>query len=142
MIEFHAGSGPDSQSVGIALEEMFLDYRVMPGRAPVPVTVVGNARLPGASNILMALARKTSRFLPGAEDATPWLGKTPPGLDELEARLATHAFILGPYSIVDMATYPRIVADKAALVHPNIARWVERMRLRPEVERGMVAVAG
>ncbi len=142
MIEFHAGSGPDSQAVGIALEEMFLDYRIMPGRAPVPVTVVGNARLPGAGNILMALARKTSRFLPNAEDAAPWLGRTPPGLEELEARLAGQEFILGRYSIVDMATYPRIIADKAALAHPGIVRWTERLRIRPEVGRGMVAVAG
>ena len=57
MIEFHAGTGPDSQAIGIALEEMYLDYTVAPQRAPMPVTVVGNARLPGLGNILLALAQ-------------------------------------------------------------------------------------
>jgi hypothetical protein len=40
MIEFQAGSGPDTQAVGIAMEEMFLDYRLMPGRAPLPVIAI------------------------------------------------------------------------------------------------------
>ena len=73
MIQFSAGHGPDTQAIGIALEEMFLDYTILPGRAPVPVTVLGQARLPGANNILMALARKTSRFLPSVESAAPAL---------------------------------------------------------------------
>jgi glutathione S-transferase len=142
MIEFHAGTGPDTQAIGIALEEMFLDYEIAPRAAPVPVTVVGNARLPGANNILMALARKTGRFLPDAKEAAPWLSKTPPGLDALEAQLAGRDFIFGVYTIADMAIYPQIAPRHAELsAFPNVAGWAARMRLRPEVGRGMVAVS-
>ena len=102
MIEFHAGIGPDSQAIGIALEEMYLDYVVAPARAPMPVTVVGNARLPGAGNVMLALARKTNHFLPDAAAAAPWLGKTPPALDVLEAELAGRDFIFGVYTIAEI----------------------------------------
>jgi len=143
MIQFSAGHGPDSQAIGIALEEMMLDYTIPPGRAPVPVTVVGQARLPGANNILMALARKTGRFLPDAEAAAPWLSKTPPGVAELEARLAGQEFILGAYTIVDMAMYPLMTKQADALsACPNILAWMERLRIRPGVGRGMGAIAG
>ena len=87
MYYFHAGTGPDTKAIGIALEEMLLDYTLAPGRAPVPVVVFGQARLPGHNNILLALARRTNTFLPDAEAAQPWLSKTPPGLDDLETRL-------------------------------------------------------
>jgi glutathione S-transferase len=143
MIQFSAGHGPDTQAIGIALEEMFLDYTILPGRAPVPVTVLGQARLPGANNILMALARKTSRFLPSAEDAAPWLAKTPPGLDEIEARLAGQDYILGAYTVVDMIMYPLVLRQLDQLAaYPNITAWIERLRIRPGVGRGMMAVAG
>lgn len=142
MIEFHAGIGPDSQAVGIALEEMFLDYVVAPARAPVPVTVVGNARLPGVNNILLALARKTNHFLPDATLAAPWLGKTPPALEELEKQLEGRDFIFGVYTIADMAMYPHTALQRDKLASfPNVARWEQRLRLRPEVGRGMGAVS-
>ena len=125
MIEFHAGAGPDTQAIGIALEEMFLDYAIAPVRAPVPLTIVGNARLPGANNVLMALARKTNRFLPNAE-----------------AQLADREFILGAYTIADMMMYPQVAHQADALgAHPSVARWVRRMSLRPAVGRGMGAVS-
>ncbi len=143
MIQFSAGHGPDSQAIGIALEEMMLDYTIPPGRAPVPVTVVGQARLPGMNNILMALARKTGRFLPDAEAAAPFLSKTPPGLAELEARLQGLDFIFGAYTVVDMAMYPLVMRQAEELfAYPAIAAWTERMRIRPGVGRGMMAVAG
>lgn len=141
MILFHAGAGPDTQAIGIALEEMLLDYTLAPGRAPVPVTVVGQARLPGANNILMALARKTGKFLPDAETAAPWLGKTPPGFDAMEAQLAAQDFLLGAYTVVDMAMYPLAMrADLAG--YPAIRTWTERLRIRPAVGRGMGVVSG
>jgi len=141
MIHFHAGNGPDTQAIGIALEEMMLDYALAPGRAPVPVTVVGQARLPGMNNILMALARKTGKFLPDAAAAAPWLAKTPPGFDDMEARLGAQDFLLGPYTVVDMAMYPLAVrADLSAC--PHVRAWVERLRIRPAVGRGMSVVAG
>lgn len=142
MIEFHANIGPDSQAIGIALEEMFLDYVIAPPRAPLPVTVVGNARLPGANNVLLALARKTNHFLPDATAAAPWLAKTPPSLETLEAQLADGDFIFGVYTIADMAMYPHVAPQRDRLAaFPNVARWEQRMRLRPEVGRGMVAVS-
>ncbi|MBK8839611.1 MAG: hypothetical protein IPO30_13170 [Hyphomonadaceae bacterium] len=142
MIEFHAGIGPDSQAVGIALEEMFLDYVLAPARAPVPVTVVGQARLPGMNNILLALARKTNHFLPDAAAAAPWMAKTPPGLDKLETELDGRDFIFGAYTIADMAMYPHVMQQREKLsAFPNVARWEHRMRLRPEVGRGMGAVS-
>ena len=142
MIEFHAGTGPDTQAIGIALEEMFLDYAIAPARAPVPLTVVGNARLPGANNVLMALARKTNRFLPNAEEAAPWLSKTPPGLDALDAQLADKDFILGAYTVADMMMYPLVAQQAGAFAaFPNVASWAMRMNLRPAVGRGMGAVS-
>ena len=143
MIQFSAGHGPDSQAIGIALEEMFLDYTIPPGRAPVPVTVLGHARMPGANNILMALARMTNKFLPSAEQAAPWLTKTPPGLDEIEARLGTQDYILGAYSVVDMLMYPLVLRQPEQLgAYPNVRAWIDRLRIRPGVGRGMMAVAG
>lgn len=143
MILFHAGTGPDTQAIGIALEEMMLDYTLAPGRAPVPVTVVGQARLPGHNNILIALARKTGKFLPDAEQAAPWLAKTPPGLDAIEAQLATRDFLLDAYTVIDMAMYPLAVRDAGALTRfPLTAAWVERLRIRPAVGRGMGVVSG
>ncbi len=143
MIQFSAGHGPDSQAIGIALEEMFLDYVIPPGRAPVPVTVLGHARLPGANNILMALAHTTGKFLPSAEDAAPWFAKTPPGLDAIEAKLAGQDYILGAYTVVDMAMYPLMLRAPGQLsAHPNVCAWIERLRIRPGVGRGMMALAG
>lgn len=143
MIQFSAGHGPDSQAIGIALEEMFLDYTIQPGRAPVPVTVIGQARLPGANNILMALARKMNCFLPSAEDAAPWLAKEPPGLDVIEAKLTGQDYILGAYTIVDMIAYPRVLRMPDDLsAYPNIRAWIARLHIRPGVGRGMMAIAG
>lgn len=139
MIEFHAGSGPDTQAIGIALEEMFFDYRVMPGRAPVPVVAFSGARVIGASSVLMALARKTGRFLPGAE-AAQWLEPAPIDLAALESTLALSPFAAGNFSVADMALYPRLVADGAAEGRPAIARWMEELSKRPAVGRGMAVV--
>jgi glutathione S-transferase len=143
MILFHAGTGPDTQAIGIALEEMMLDYQLAPGRAPVPVTVLGQARMPGHNNILMALARKTGRFLPNAEDAAPWLAKAAPGLEAIEAQLATRDFLLDAYTVIDMAMYPLVVRENGGLAgYPMTAMWVERLRIRPAVGRGMGVVSG
>lgn len=138
MIEFHAGNGPDTQAVGIALEEMFFDYRIMPGRAPLPVIAIGGARVVGASNVVMALARKTGRFLVTPEDAAPWLA-TPVSLDALDAQLDGREFVLGAFSVADMAVYPHVVRMGISK-QPAIARWAERMSKRSGVGRGMGAV--
>ena len=142
MIEFHAGTGPDTQAIGIALEEMFLDYRVMPGKAPMPVIVVGGGRVVGAPNILLALGRKTSRFLSNPESVAPWLANTAPDVAALEARLGAARFILGDVSIADMAVYPKLAREPAILAaHPAIAGWAARMSIRSATGRGMGVLA-
>jgi glutathione S-transferase len=141
MFHFHAGTGPDTQAIGIALEEMLLSYTLAPQKAPVPVMIFGQARLPDAANILLALARKTGQFLPpDVVTATPWLAKSPPGVGALATALAVQDYILGPYSIADMALYPHVAAlpDLPAVVDA----WRHRLSLRPGVGRGMGVVAG
>lgn len=140
MIEFHAGSGPDTQAIGIALEEMFLDYRVMPGRAPVPVLAFSGARMAGAPNVLMALARKTGRFLPGRQ-APNWLDAGSVDVEMLEAALALSEFAAGEFSVADMTLYPRIAPGDMARRRPVIARWLDAVSTRPGVGRGMAIVA-
>lgn len=136
MYHFQAGTGPDTQAIGIALEEMFISYTLAERRAPVPVMIVGQARLPDAANILVAMARQSGRFLPpDVETAARWLAKTPPGMDELEATLAGRDYILGTYSIADMAMYPHAVRVDAST--PAIAAWRHRLSLRPALGRGM-----
>ncbi len=141
MIEFHAGTGPDSQAIGIALEEMFLDYRIMPGKAPVPVIALGGARVVGAGNILPALARKTGRFLPDG-DVSAWFAASV-DMATLTAAVGQADFICGEFSIADMGVYPRLAAlQGSADAEPVVSRWARRVRIRPAVGRGMGAVAG
>jgi hypothetical protein len=140
MIEFHAGSGPDTQAVGIAMEELFLDYRLMPGRAPLPVIAIGGARVVGGANIVMALARKTGRFLPEA-DAQAWLDATQPDIAALDALLAASDFVAGEYSVADMSLYPRLAAaHERWSSHANVARWMDKLSRRPALGRGMGVV--
>jgi glutathione S-transferase len=137
MIEFHAGSGPDTQSVGIALEEMFLDYRLMPGRSPMPVIAIGGARVVGGASIIMALARKTGRFLPET-DAQAWLDAAQPDIDALDALLTGSEFVAGRYSVADMALYPRLAGLRERWSsQSNVARWMAALARRPALGRGM-----
>ena len=63
-------------------------------------------------------------------------------LDALEAQLADQDFILGFYSVADMAMYPLVAQQAGKLgAYPNITQWVMRMSLRPAVGRGMGAVS-
>ena len=58
----------------------------------------------------------------------------------LNARLADRPFIAGEYSIADMAIFPWVhaLAETVALDEtPNLKRWVEMLRARPAVERGL-----
>ena len=67
----------------------------------------------------------------------------PPALgDQLETELDGRDFIFGAYTIADMAMYPHVMQQREKLsAFPNVARWEHRMRLRPEVGRGMGAVS-
>src|SRR5690606_29021289 len=111
-------------------------YRLAPGRVPIPVIAIGGARVVGAANVLMALARKTGRFLPET-DAKAWLDATQPDLAALDALLATSEFVAGKYSVADMALYPRIAAG----AHANVARWASSLSKRPALGRGMSVLA-
>ncbi|NEO24422.1 glutathione binding-like protein, partial [Moorena sp. SIO4A5] len=59
----------------------------------------------------------------------------------LDQQLAKQEFIVGDYSIADIATYPWVAAYEYLGVtldkHPHLKRWVETMQQRPAVERGM-----
>jgi GST-like protein len=58
----------------------------------------------------------------------------------LDGRLADRPFVAGDYSIADMAIFPWIHALERSLdlsATPNVAAWMERLRARPAVERGL-----
>ena len=59
----------------------------------------------------------------------------------MDAHLATHEFLAGDYSIADIAHWPWINAHKWSGVGlddlPNLRRWLEQIRARPAVLRGM-----
>ncbi|KKD35989.1 glutathione binding-like protein [Limnoraphis robusta] len=63
----------------------------------------------------------------------------------LDGELAKQEFIAGDYSIADIATYPWVAAYEYLGVtldnHPNLKRWVETMKNRPAVQKGMAVLA-
>jgi GST-like protein len=62
-------------------------------------------------------------------------------LGVLDRRLAGRDFILGDYSIADMASFPWVLISKplgqALDDFPNLARWREAVKSRPAVQRGV-----
>ncbi|WP_413164201.1 glutathione binding-like protein [Capilliphycus salinus ALCB114379] len=63
----------------------------------------------------------------------------------LDGELGKQEFIAGEYSIADIATYPWVAAYEYLGVtldnHPNLKRWVETMKNRPAVQKGMAVLA-
>ncbi|MFZ1026723.1 MAG: glutathione binding-like protein [Limnoraphis robusta] len=63
----------------------------------------------------------------------------------LDGELAKQEFIAGDYSIADIATYPWVAAYEYLGVtldnHPHLKRWVETMKNRPAVQKGMAVLA-
>lgn len=59
----------------------------------------------------------------------------------LEARLATHRYLAGDYSIADIAAFPWIARPHWGLIEmkgfANLARWHDEIAARPAVRRGM-----
>jgi GST-like protein len=59
----------------------------------------------------------------------------------IDKRVAERDFLAGEYSIADMATYPwaRLWERQGQDINklPNFARWLERVKARPAVARGM-----
>ena len=62
----------------------------------------------------------------------------------LDGELAKQEFIAGEYSIADISTYPWVAAYEFLGVtledHPNLKRWVETMKKRPAVQKGMAVL--
>jgi GST-like protein len=62
-------------------------------------------------------------------------------LGVLERRLAGRDYILGEYSIADMASFPWVLIAKPLGQpldeFPNVARWREAIKQRPAVQRGV-----
>jgi GST-like protein len=62
-------------------------------------------------------------------------------LGVLERRLDGREYILGEYSIADMASFPWVLISKplgqALDEFPNVARWREAIKQRPAVQRGV-----
>jgi GST-like protein len=60
-----------------------------------------------------------------------------------DGRLADREFIAGEYSIADMAIFPWVhaLAETVGLEEtPNLERWVEMLRARPAVQRGLAVL--
>ena len=61
----------------------------------------------------------------------------------LDKRLADHEFLVGDYSIADMASYPWIVPHKRQSQtlddFPNLKRWFETIKARPGTQRAYEA---
>jgi len=59
----------------------------------------------------------------------------------LESRLADRDYVVGQYSVVDIANFPWVQrAGRAGLdlgSFPAVARWLDRLAARPAVERGI-----
>jgi len=61
----------------------------------------------------------------------------------LDRRLVDREFVAGEYSIADMAIFPWIHAlEKLVPIDdaPNVSRWVEQLRARPAVQRGLAVL--
>ncbi len=102
----------------------------------MPVIALGGARVVGAGNILLALARKTGRFLGSPHETETWVamaGGIAAAPERLEGQLAAQDFILGDYSVADMAAYPLLVragAPRAARTSRAGRRAWRSVRLR------------
>ena len=144
MIEFHSGSGPDSEAVGVALEEMFLDYRVVSGGASI-VIVDSGAHIEGMKPILLHLALHSDRLLPEPQrkEIARWLDLAANGAVDprkLEAQLAASPYILGDITLADMAVYPIVSRLPHHTLQAHTTRWVRRMSQRSATGRGIGAV--
>jgi GST-like protein len=61
----------------------------------------------------------------------------------LDRRLAGREYVCGDYSIADMACWPWTILHERQGISigefPNVARWLEKMKTRPRVQRGFDA---
>jgi GST-like protein len=55
-----------------------------------------------------------------------------------DEQLAEHEFLAGSYSIADITALPVVISQEQKLVeYPNLTRWVQQLKQRPAVKRGM-----
>ena len=200
MIQFYYHPSPNPAKVALALEEMGLDYEVVPvdtrkgeqheaafreinpnGKTPAIVDMSvgeGGTRVFDSNAILLYLAEKTGRFMPADRaEALSWLMFVATGIGpysgqavhfrhiaprvdqsgsdygnqryQFEARrhwgilndhLADREWMVGDYSIVDMAVWgwagpvPFIMGDDAWDAFPNVKRLKDAIDARPAAQ--------
>ena len=55
-----------------------------------------------------------------------------------DEQLAEHEFLAGSYSIADITALPVVISQEQKLTeYPNLTRWVQQLKQRPAVKRGM-----
>ncbi len=161
MIDLYYWTTPNGHKITIFLEEAGLPYTIHPvniGKgeqfAPAFLKISPNNRIPAivdqapgdggaplamfeSGAILVYLADKTGRFI-----STEWRSR----LDCIQwvfwqmgnlGPMAGH-FIVGEYSIADIASYPWVVPERQQQnldEFPHLKRWKETIRARPAVIR-------
>ena len=194
MLKFYYSLAPNPMKVALFLEEAGLAYEAIPvdtrkgeqfaaefaavnPNNKVPAIVDGSTTVFDSNAILLYLAEKTGKFLPGpahrgellswlmfvASGVGPYAGQCvhfrhfAPEPKEyavnrylfeakrhfgiLNDRLATHEFMVGDYSIVDMAVWgwsrmvPFVIGDTAWDEWPNLKRLFDTVSARPAAVR-------
>ena len=55
-----------------------------------------------------------------------------------DEQLAEHEFLAGSYSIADVTALPVVISQEQKLAeYPDLTRWVQQLKQRPAVQRGM-----
>lgn len=99
-----------------------------------------------AGGHLGPMAGQLSHFVNYANDEHPYSRQRYANeynrcLGVLEHRLQQREYILGEYSIADMASFPWVLISKPLGQpldeFPNVARWREAIKQRPAVQRGV-----
>ncbi len=201
MIDLYTWPTPNGHKIHILLEELGLEYNVIPVNIgvgdqfkPEFLAISPNNKMPAlvddegpgggpyamfeSGAILIYLAEKTGRFMPsdvrGRYDVIQWImfqmghigpmlgqnhhfrryapEKIPYAIDRytneaarlygvLDKRLDGREFLVGEYSIADIASYPWLRSHEAQGQDlndfPNVKRWYEAIEARPAVQRGI-----
>ena len=201
MIDLYTWPTPNGHKIHIMLEELGLEYNVVPVNIgvgdqfkPEFLAISPNNKMPAivdhdgtggtaysmfeSGAILIYLAEKTGRFIPsevrGRYDVIQWImfqmGHIGPMLGQnhhfrryapekipyaierytneaarlygvLDKRLGGREYLVGEYSIADIANYPWLRSHEAQGQDlndfPNVKRWYEEIEARPAVQRGV-----
>ena len=201
MIDLYTWPTPNGHKIHIMLEELGLEYNVIPINIgvgdqckPEFLAISPNNKMPAivdhdgpggtvysmfeSGAILIYLAEKTARFIPsevrGRYDVIQWImfqmGHIGPMLGQnhhfrryapekipyaierytneaarlygvLDKRLEGREYLVGEYSIADIANYPWLRSHETQGQDlndfPNVKRWYEAIEARPAVQRGV-----